>query len=134
MAAKERRPLADPAAAQVRSSLADLLAGAGRPVAAPLAPGSALPAAPPPAPQSGPDLSSCGKIVLRRERKGHGGKTVTVLTGLPLGNLDALVRALRRGLGCGATVDGDRVLLQGDLGDRAAAWLVARGARRLVRG
>src|SRR5262249_40901497 len=33
---------------------------------------------------SGPDLSRCGKLIVSRERKGHGGKAATVVTGLGL--------------------------------------------------
>ena len=40
------------------------------------------------------DLSRCGKLVLRRERKGRGGKTATVVEGLGL-SASALERTLR---------------------------------------
>jgi len=88
-----------------------------------------------PAP-AGPDLSRCGKLTVSRERKGHGGKTATVVTGLglPAQDLDGVARALRRALGCGASVDGDRVVVQGDQVPRVQAWLGARGARRIVVG
>jgi len=74
--------------------------------------------------------------VLRRERKGRGGKTVTLLSGLalPPARLDALARALRTALGCGARVDGATIVLQGDLAPRAEAWLRAHGAQQVVRG
>jgi translation initiation factor 1 len=82
------------------------------------------------------DLAACGKLVLRRERKGRGGRTVTVIAGLllPAPGLAEVARRLRRALGCGASVEGDTIVLQGDLGERAAEWLTARGARRVVRG
>ena len=83
-----------------------------------------------------PDLGGCGKITLRRERKGHGGKTATVVAGLRLDarRLERIARALRRALGAGATVDGDLVVVQGDLMARVQAWLTAHGARRVVAG
>ena len=83
-----------------------------------------------------PDLAGCGKITLRRERKGHGGKTVTVVAGLRLDarRLERIARALRRALGAGATVDGDLVVVQGDLMARVQPWLTAHGARRIVAG
>jgi translation initiation factor 1 len=83
-----------------------------------------------------PDLSGCGKIAVRRERKGHGGKTATIVTGLGLAtrDLERLAKALRRALGCGASVDGDRLVVQGDQALRVQAWLAAQGARRIVVG
>jgi len=85
---------------------------------------------------TGPDLSRCGKLTVSRERKGHGGKTATVVSGLglPARDLDGMARALRRALGCGASVDGDRLVVQGDQVPRVQAWLGARGARRIVVG
>ena len=90
----------------------------------------------PSGPRIGPDLARCGKITLSRERKGHGGKTATVVTGLelPARELESVARALRRALGCGVTADGDRVLVQGDQATRVRDWLAAQGARRIVLG
>jgi translation initiation factor 1 (eIF-1/SUI1) len=84
----------------------------------------------------GPDLSRCGKLTMARERKGHGGKTATVVSGLglPARDLAAVARALRRALGCGASIDGDRLVVQGDQVPRVQAWLAAQGARRIVVG
>ncbi len=76
-----------------------------------------------------------GKVVVRLERKGRGGRTVTRVQGLgwPDEALADLARTMARALGCGAgTEDGD-VVLHGDQRDRAESWLVARGARRVVR-
>ena len=83
-----------------------------------------------------PDLGRCGKLVVRRERKGHGGKTATIVAGigLPARDLERLARALRHALGCGASVDGDRLVVQGDQAPRVQAWLVAQGARRIALG
>lgn len=83
-----------------------------------------------------PDLGRCGKIVVRRERKGHAGKTTTVVDGLGLASrdLERLARVLRRALGCGASVDGERVVVQGDHSARLPGWLSAHGARRVVAG
>ena len=74
------------------------------------------------------------KLVVRRERKGRGGKTVTRLEGAAGEDLEALARTLRKALGCGARVEEDVVVLQGDIGERVADWLSQRGARRVVRG
>ena len=116
-------------------TLGDLLQRQG--VAAPVE--QPTPPAPPPgrsADPDVPDLAGCGKITLSRERKGHGGKTVTVVAGLRLDarRLERVARALRRALGAGATVDGDLVVVQGDLMARVQPWLTAHGARRIVAG
>ena len=77
-----------------------------------------------------------GVPVVRRERKQRGGKTVTVVARLGLGDgeLKALAREMAKALGCGARVEGEDVVIQGDQVERAAAWLERRGARRVVRG
>jgi translation initiation factor 1 len=74
------------------------------------------------------------KVVVRHERKGHGGKTVTVVSGIAPSARDALCGALKKAMGCGARVEGDDVVLQGELVERAIAFLQARGAKRVVRG
>ncbi len=118
-------------------TLGDLLAQRGlAPASPPAASGASgdVPAARPPA--DAPDLSRCGKVVVRRERKGHGGKTATVVAGLglPQSALDRVARTLRRALGCGASVSGDQVIVQGDQAERVRDWLAARGANRIVLG
>ncbi|MFN3199610.1 MAG: hypothetical protein ACE366_14490 [Bradymonadia bacterium] len=81
------------------------------------------------------DLSRCGGLVLRKERKGRGGKTVTRLTGrgdadvgLSAPDLKALAKDLRKALGCGASIENGELVLQGDIAPRAAEWLTAHGA------
>jgi len=122
---------ADPAPAL--GSLGDLLRDRGVSVAAPSASPAPSPTTPTP---GGLDLSRAGKLIVRRERKGHGGKTVTVVDGLAgsPASLDALARALRKALGCGSWVEDGRVVLQGDRPDAAAAWLTRNGARQVTRG
>lgn len=77
-----------------------------------------------------------GKIVVRRTRKGRGGKTVTTITGLrgDAAALDRIARELRTALGCGAACEDGAIALQGEQTDRARAWLEARGAKRVVIG
>ncbi len=89
---------------------------------------------PEPAPDpSEPDVAErADRIVVRREKKGRGGKTVTRVSGLTLEPpaLSELAREMKRALGCGATVEAADVLLQGALTERAAEWLRSRlGAR-----
>jgi translation initiation factor 1 len=75
-----------------------------------------------------------GKIVLRREKKGRGGKTVTRVTGLPPSRLDELCKKMKKGLGCGAKVEGEDLVLLGELTDRGAHWLRDAGASQVVIG
>jgi translation initiation factor 1 len=77
-----------------------------------------------------------GKLVVRKERKGRGGRTVTVLSGITgePAALDAFARRLRKSLGCGANVEGSTIVLQGDLRGRARDQLAAWGARRVILG
>lgn len=88
---------------------------------------------PPVAPSASEPLRFPQKIVVRRETKGRGGKTVTRITGLPAAHRESLADRMKRALGCGATIDADDVLLLGSLVDRAAEWLEAEGAPRVVR-
>ena len=81
-------------------------------------------------------LTRAGKIVLRREHKGRGGKTVTIASGLNLSatELDTLARAMRKGLGCGSIVENGAIVLQGDIPERAQTWLHDHGATKIVLG
>ncbi len=77
------------------------------------------------------------RVVVRREKKGRGGKTVTVLQ-FPDGGdeaaVDALAKELRKALGTAAQREDSAVAVQGDIVDRVADWLGKRGAKRIVRG
>jgi len=75
-----------------------------------------------------------GKIVLRREKKGRGGKTVTRVSGLPPSRLDELCKKMKKGLGCGAKVEGEDLVLLGQLTERGAEWLRDAGASEVVIG
>lgn len=77
-----------------------------------------------------------GKIVLRREKKGRGGKTATVIEGLTLAAdaMEALAQELRRSLGCGAHVEGATIVVSGAQAERIRDLLAARGAKRIVIG
>ncbi len=64
-----------------------------------------------------------------RESKGRGGKTVTLVKGLPLDDaaLQALGKQLRSACGSGGTCKDGVLEIQGDHAERVTAWLVARG-------
>lgn len=101
--------------------------------------GEAPSAAPPPAE---PLLSSPSRpraperAVIRRERKGRGGKDVTCveLRGLPDAALPEWLTALKRALGCGGAVEGGALVLQGDQRERVRAWLAEQGVRKISLG
>ena len=76
------------------------------------------------------------KVSLQHRTSGCGGKTVTVVT-LPQDtavNKEELARELRRGLGCGSRVEEGKIILQGDICDRAAEWFSKKGAAKIVKG
>jgi translation initiation factor 1 len=66
---------------------------------------------------------------LRTEKKGRGGKTVTVVDGLPDNAtfLRELSQELKRLCGTGGAVADGAVELQGDLRDRVREYLVKKG-------
>lgn len=66
---------------------------------------------------------------LRMEKKGRGGKTMTVVDGLPRNDafLKALCAELKRLCGTGGAVADGAVELQGDLRDRLRPHLLSKG-------
>jgi translation initiation factor 1 len=92
-------------------------------------------------PECGKALSSCactktpsrpagdGIVRIRRESKGRGGKTVTVISGLPLAAepLAKLAGELKRRCGTGGTVKDWTVEIQGDHADLLVTELQKRG-------
>ena len=72
---------------------------------------------------------SDGIVRLRREVKGRGGGTVIVISGLPLSapEIKELAGVLKKKCGCGGTVKGDVIEIQGDHRDSLFAELEARG-------
>ncbi len=104
-------------------------------------PPSAAAASPKPAPtekapgvKPAAEKASAKPVVVRYERKGHGGKEMTRLERLELGSgeLAKWLKEAKQALGCGGVVDGDTILLQGDQRERAAAWLAKRNVRTTV--
>ena len=114
-------------------TLGDLLRKQGVPVADAAPPPASAPTAPAVEPI---DFGGATKLVLRREKKGRGGKTATVIEGLrlPPSALDRIARDLKRALGCGATTEGNTIVVQGDMAARIAPWLAARGAKKVIVG
>lgn len=118
-------------------------AARNNPFAAALA--ARLPAAPtPPSAEPTPSAPPApvapkapARAVVRLERKGRGGKTVTTVShlGLPADAMEAWCAELRKHLGCGGAVEEDQLVLQGDQRDRAADWLGAsKGVGKVTKG
>ena len=111
-------------------ALAGLQARLGEVPAAP-ATASVDPASPPARP-SGPPPPA--RAVVRMERAGRGGRTVTVVEKLDLrpSELAEWLGDLKRALGCGGVVEGTALVLQGDTRERVGAWLGKRGVRKVT--
>jgi len=75
------------------------------------------------------------KISLQHQRSGRGGKTVTLvyisgkaeLKAAP--NIEALLKELKKSLGCGGRIEEGKLVLQGEIADRASEWFVKMGAK-----
>jgi translation initiation factor 1 len=75
-------------------------------------------------------------VRISRDKKGRGGKTATLVTGLP-GNdaaLDALLKHFKSSLGTGGTREGRTLIIQGDHRERLLADLSALGHRPKLAG
>ena len=85
-------------------------------------------------PSSGHDKTFAPKVVLSFERKGRGGKTVTVLRGVLLAGKprDQFMRELRKALGTSVREENEDIVMGGDQRERAKPWLEARGAKNVV--
>jgi translation initiation factor 1 len=96
---------------------------------------ASLPAGEPPAAiEKKKDEPFEAKVVIARSRKGRGGKTVTMVTGVKAAARENVCRDLKKALGCGASVEDDAIVVSGNVSDRVRAWLEAHGARRIVIG
>jgi translation initiation factor 1 len=83
----------------------------------------------PPAATHGPQLPADGVVRIFREKGGRGGKTVTVVRGLPAHDVETVAKDLKRLCGTGGAVKGGAVELQGDHRDKAKARLEDQGYR-----
>jgi translation initiation factor 1 len=93
-----------------------------------------LPSAPPPTPAPEPaPAKGPARAVVRLEKKGRGGKQVTVVEQLDLSAaaLAEWAQALKQSLGCGGAVEEGAIVVQGDHRERTRAWLASRGVRRI---
>ncbi len=76
---------------------------------------------------------SKGRVEVRREKAGRGGKTVTTLkefpSNTPVRELETLILELKKTCACGGTLKGKVIELQGDVCDRVMKELEARNFR-----
>jgi len=92
---------------------------------------AAFPAQTAPKTETEPKSKSRGRLLLRRETKHRGGKTVVVISGFAMlrdcseQTLCELEKQLKQRLGCGGTIDLDKreILIQGDRPEDIAALL-----------
>jgi translation initiation factor 1 len=76
-----------------------------------------------------PQVPDDGVVRVFRDKSGRRGKTVTLVRGLPPGELAARASDLKRHCGTGGSVKDGAVELQGDHREKAAARLESQGYR-----
>ncbi len=88
----------------------------------------------PKAPESPPSPKGPARAVVRLERKQRRGKEVTVVEklDLPQAELEKWCRELKQSLGCGGAIEGDAIVLQGDLRQRLPAVLTKKGVGKVT--
>lgn len=95
---------------------------------------------PEPAPTPGSAKPAKAKVypraLVRMERSGRGGKEVTIVDQLELTATErpTWLAALKSALGCGGSLEGESLMLQGDHRKRLPAILAARGVKTIVVG
>jgi len=75
-------------------------------------------------------------VRIRREVKGRGGKTVSVIDGLPLpdGELKAILKKLKSQLGTGGAIKNGSIEIQGDHRDKLLQLLEKEGHKTKLAG
>jgi len=106
------------------------------PVNAPAAGKLGAPAAPPSG-RKAQALRNRGRVEIRRETAGRGGKTVTVVSGfvgIGLPEKEQLAKAMQRACGSGGTVKDGHIEIQGDRREVVARILTEAGFRPVFAG
>jgi len=80
-------------------------------------------------PAETPTKKSDGIVRVMRDRKQRGGKTVTMITGVPGSEIAALAHHLKKVCGSGGTVKDGTIEIQGDHCDTVQAKLTELGYR-----
>jgi translation initiation factor 1 len=85
-------------------------------------------------PKPQPDLPQDGVVRIFRGKGGRGGKTMTVVRGLPRRELDAVAKDLKRLCGAGGSAKDGAVEIQGDHREKVAAHLRSPGRQVKIAG
>ena len=97
----------------------------------------------PPAPRAGPAAGATepkknrGRVEIRRETGGRGGKTVTTVSGfigIGLPEKEALAKCMQKACGAGGTVKDGQIEIQGDRREAVARILEEAGFRPVMAG
>lgn len=86
---------------------------------------------------AGKGAKNRGRVDVRRETGGRGGKTVTVVdgfVGIGLPEKEQLAKKMRAACGCGGTVKDGVIVIQGDQREKIAAILADAGFRPVFAG
>lgn len=78
-----------------------------------------------------------GRLEIKREKSGRGGKTVTVIyafPGMALSMKESILRTLKRQLATGGTLANGNIEIQGDFADRVVELLSEEGYRAIRAG
>jgi len=84
-----------------------------------------------------PEPKNRGRVEIRRETGGRGGKTVTVISGfvgIGLPEKEQLAKKMRAACGCGGTVKDGNIEIQGDQRETIARILSEAGFRPVFAG
>jgi translation initiation factor 1 len=95
------------------------------------------PATPPAASSRKEPNRNRGRVDIKRETGGRGGKTVTVVSnfvGIGLPEKESLCKAMRGACGCGGTVKDGAIEIQGDQRETVARILAEAGFRPVLAG
>jgi translation initiation factor 1 len=81
-----------------------------------------------------PSTRTIARAVVRIERSGRKGKEVTLIEHLDLSDTerDEWLKSLKAALGCGGSVEGESLVLQGDHRQRIGPLLSKRGVKKIT--
>lgn len=113
------------------------LSNAGLPVAKTAPVGGVGPRSATPTTKGAAEQKNRGRVEIRRETGGRGGKTVTVVSafvGIGLPEKEQLTKKMRAACGCGGTVKDGAIEIQGDQRETVARILTEAGFRPVFAG
>ncbi|MBI3886565.1 MAG: translation initiation factor [Opitutae bacterium] len=90
-----------------------------------------------PSPRKDAPAKNRGRVEIKRTTAGRGGKTVTIVTGflgIGLPEKESLCKKMRNACGCGGTVKGGDIEIQGDQRETIARLLTEAGFRPVFAG